>query len=288
MSAIVCGKRSFFEDIDAASSSPAAASPPAYKKFRCSSSTSPVRFTYPTPIQMSLVDQLKALFPDLEIQILEKALEESLNDLDLAKKNLHEFCLGHANGMTGTSAEENALGHANDMTGTSAEENETMERVVTQTDGDSVPLQEPQTQNNLPADGAEWVDLFVREMINATSIDDAKSRAATILESLEKSISSRARVEAAHSFHKENVMLKEQIEVVLRDNIILKRAVAIQHERQKENDEKNQEVQHLKQLLAQYQEQLRTLEANNYALTLRLQHAQMSNSIPRRFHPDVF
>lgn len=63
-------------------------------------------------------------------------------------------------------------------------------------------------------------------------------------------------------------MLKEQIEVLLRDNMILKRAVAIQHERQKENDEKNEEVQHVKQLLAQYQEQLRTLEVTALNFTL--------------------
>lgn len=54
--------------------------------------------------------------------------------------------------------------------------------------------------------------------------------------------------------------MKEQIEVLLRENTILKRAVAIQHERQKEYDERNQEVQQLKQLIAQYQEQMRTLE----------------------------
>lgn len=58
------------------------------------------------------------------------------------------------------------------------------------------------------------------------------------------------------------MMLKEQMEVLLRENVILKRAVAIQHERQKENDERNQEVQQLKQLLMQYQEKLRTLEAS--------------------------
>lgn len=58
----------------------------------------------------------------------------------------------------------------------------------------------------------------------------------------------------------ENIILKEQIEVHIRENSILKRAVAIQHERQKEYDDRNQEVQHLKQLVAQYQEQLRTLE----------------------------
>ncbi|XP_047958490.1 uncharacterized protein LOC125203994 [Salvia hispanica] len=271
MSAVVCGKRSFFDD-DAAASSPASASPPAYKKFRCSSSTSPVRFTYSPPVQTSSVDQLKALFPELEVQLLEKAMEESVEDLDLAIKKLNEFCRGHGNDKIGTSAEENA----------------TMEKVASQTSGDSVPLQESQTQNNPLADGAEWVDLFVREMMNATSIDDARFRAASILENLEKAISSRASVEAAQSFHKENLTLKEHIEFLLRDNAILKRAVAIQHERQKENDEKSLEVQHVKQLLAQHQEQLRTLEANNYALTLRLQHAQLSNSFGGRFHPDVF
>ena len=56
------------------------------------------------------------------------------------------------------------------------------------------------------------------------------------------------------------MQLKEQIEVLLRENTILKRAVAIQHERQKEFEDKNLELQHLKQLVAQYQEQLRTLE----------------------------
>ncbi|KAI3455301.1 hypothetical protein Pfo_011964 [Paulownia fortunei] len=272
MSAIVCGKRSFFEDIDAAASSPKSASPPAYKKFRCSSSTSPVRFTYSPPVQTSPVDQLKALFPDTEIQLLEKALEESGNDLDLAIKSLHKLCVGHSKGNSCSTAEENTI----------------MEKGAAPTGGDAVPLQEPQVQNNLPANGAEWVDLFVREMISATSIDDARSRAASILESLEKYISSRASAEATQSFHKENVMLKEQIDVLLRDNVVLKRAVAIQYERQKENDERNQEVQQLKQLVAQYQEQLRTLEVNNYALTLHLHQAQQSNSIPGRFHPDVF
>lgn len=56
------------------------------------------------------------------------------------------------------------------------------------------------------------------------------------------------------------MMLKQQIEGLVRENTILKRAVAIQHERQKEFEERNQELQHLKQLVSQYQEQCRTLE----------------------------
>lgn len=82
--------------------------------------------------------------------------------------------------------------------------------------------------------------------------------------------------------------LKEQIETVIRENSILKRAVAIQHERQKDYENQNQEVEYLKQMVSQYQERLRTLEINNYALSMHLKQAQQSSSIPGRFHPDVF
>lgn len=57
-------------------------------------------------------------------------------------------------------------------------------------------------QNNLPTNGSEWVDLFVSEMMNASDMDDAKARASRILEVLEKSIASRAGVEAAEGFQK--------------------------------------------------------------------------------------
>ncbi|KAL6568007.1 hypothetical protein OROHE_003691 [Orobanche hederae] len=267
MSVAVCGKRPFFEDTDAAI-------PPAYKRFRCSSWTSPTGVTYSPPLQSSLVDQLRALFPYTEIQLLEKALEESSNDLDLASKSLYELCFENCKGNSGSTTEENA----------------TMDNVAgsKSTLGDSAPFQDRRAHNNMSADGAEWVDLIVKEMVSATSIDDARSRAASVLQSLEKSISSRANAEVAESFRKENLAVKEQIEVLLRDNVILKRAVSIQHERQKENDARNQEVEQLKQLVAQQQEQLQTLEVKNYALALHLHQAQQSNSIPGRFHPDVF
>lgn len=57
-------------------------------------------------------------------------------------------------------------------------------------------------------------------------------------------------------------MLKGQVEGLIQNNNILKRAVAIQHERQKEYDEKNQEIPHLKQTILQYQERIRTLEVS--------------------------
>ena len=66
----------------------------------------------------------------------------------------------------------------------------------------AVNVQNPLAPENLPVDGAEWVNLFVREMMSATSVDDAKARASKLLEVLEKSISKRAAEEAAQSFHK--------------------------------------------------------------------------------------
>jgi hypothetical protein len=59
------------------------------------------------------------------------------------------------------------------------------------------------------------------------------------------------------------MLLKEQMTAILSQNALLKRAVAIQHERQKEYDERSNEVQGLKQLVLQYQEQLRTLEVTD-------------------------
>ncbi|KAL5575566.1 hypothetical protein UlMin_017420 [Ulmus minor] len=260
MSAVVCGsKRSFFEDLPP--------SPPLSKRLRCSS-TSPIRFSTP-----SLLDHLRAVFPHMDSQLLERALEECGNDMDAAIKSLRELCLG--------SAEKN-LDPARNA-------DEIVEKGAFVSEGNVAASENPSVpENNLPVDSAEWANLFVSEMMNATSTDDARARATRVLEILEKSISARAGTEAIQNFQKENMLLKEQLEGLMRENTILKHAVAIQHERQKQYEDKNNELQHLKQLLAQYQEQIRTLEVNNYALTMHLRQAQQSSSIPGRYHPDVF
>ncbi|KAI5381264.1 hypothetical protein KIW84_UN0878 [Lathyrus oleraceus] len=123
--------------------------------------------------------------------------------------------------------------------------------------------------NNLPADGAEWIDFF-----NAGG-----SR---------ESISERAKAEATDSLQKENLMLKQQIEVLIKEKNSFKNAFRIQHERLSDYDNKNQELQQLKQLASQYQEQIRTLEMNNYALGMHLRQAQQSNGFQGNFPPDVF
>ena len=50
-------------------------------------------------------------------------------------------------------------------------------------------------------DGSDWVGLFVREILNASNIDDARARASRALEVLEKSIRARAGAEVAQNFH---------------------------------------------------------------------------------------
>jgi len=69
-------------------------------------------------------------------------------------------------------------------------------------DGNASASENQSTLNSLPADGAEWIDFFVREMMVATSVDDARARAARMLEVLEKSISERARAEATDALQK--------------------------------------------------------------------------------------
>lgn len=266
--AAVCGsKRAFFEDLAAESTSP-----PVFKRLRCSSSSSPTRFSHLSPQTPSLLDHLGAVFPGIDIQLLERALEECGNDLDSAIKRLHQHCLGSSEENVSPAKESNAI----------------TEKGSSTTNGEAASSENLSGPNSLPVDGVEWVELLVKEMHDSPTMEVAKARATRVLETLEKSISARATEEASQCFHKQNMMLKEQYEAMIRDNTILKRAVAIQHERQKEFDDKNQELQHLKQLVSQYQEQMRTLEVNNYALTMHLKQAQQSSSMPWRFHPDVF
>lgn len=67
--------------------------------------------------------------------------------------------------------------------------------------GDPPSTKNPAAQTHLPADGNEWVDLFVREMASSSNMDDARARVSRTLEALEKTIRAQAGAEAAKSFH---------------------------------------------------------------------------------------
>ncbi|KAI4377332.1 hypothetical protein MLD38_014977 [Melastoma candidum] len=272
---IVCGKRSYFEELGggtsshsssassaSASSSGVSSSSPPEKRIRCS----PIRFSAPRQGLGALIEQLGLIFPGMDKELLEKKLEECGDDLDSANKSLYELHFGSANNQLNSASDrpDMALG--------------TSDAHVQSHDDQSAP-------QNSPHLNAEWVELFVREMASATDMNDARARAVMALELLEKSILARAAGEASQQ---ENIVLKQRLEALIQENSILKRAVAIQHERQKDYDDKSRELDHLRQLISQYQEQLRTLEVNNYTLTMHLKQALQGNSMPGRFNPDIF
>lgn len=260
MSAIVCGKRSsIFEEIPSPSSSSS-------KRIRCSSSSSPVRFS---GSPLFLIDRLIAIFPHMDIKLIEQAAENSGHDLDLAIKSLNDLRLGCAENIPVT-------------TNTSSD---THPQVRSDEGGSTV---DQSLTKGLPMDGAEWVEYFVREMSAASDVQDARLRASRALEAFEKTVFANAKADASQHFQQENSVLKEQVQALLQENGILKRAVSIQYERQKEFEAKSDEVQQLKQLLSQCQENIRTLEVNNYALAMHLKQAEQNNSIPGRFNPDIF
>ncbi|XP_060172042.1 uncharacterized protein LOC132603141 [Lycium barbarum] len=261
MSAILCGKRSnFFEDLQ---------SPPVPKRIRCSS------FSPPRSHYLSAIDHLLSLFPHMDKQLVERALQECGDDLDSAIKRLNELRLGSAENL-------GPLGGRSDAT------QETSTQILTQGNGGPTPVEDSSAAKELHMEKTEWVEVIVREMSSASNIDDAKARASRVLEVYEKSICAHAAEASARVFQQENIMLKQQLEATIQENAILKRAFTIQRERQKEFEDRGDEVNQLKQMVAQYQEQLRTLEVNNYALTMHLKQAQQSSSIPGRFNPDVF
>ncbi|TVU10820.1 hypothetical protein EJB05_44372, partial [Eragrostis curvula] len=308
MSAAVCGKRasSYFEDHQQQQHLPyAAASPPPSKRARFRGGTpSP-----PRPrggADPGLVAAIRARFPAANIEVIiticpdlhsacrlssalrfsagsrcfiEKALQECGNDLDSATKFLLNQCV--------ESAECNVAQEYQSPVGMSTEGQVPAEGIL---DGNEVAAPEESVPyaDSLPSSSAQWVDILVNEMMTASSTDDAKARASRVLEVFESSMTSRIGADVLQSFQKENSVYKEQFEAVIKENTILKKAVAIQHERQKEHEERSQELQQLKQLVVQYQEQVRSLEVNNYALSMHLRQAQQGSSIPGHFNRHIF
>ncbi|KAJ6919390.1 hypothetical protein NC651_013373 [Populus alba x Populus x berolinensis] len=150
------------------------------------------------------------------------------------------------------------------------------------------PKENPVPKDPVPASGEQWVDLLVKEMTSATSVDDAKTRAGRVLEMLQKVISDQVTEEAAKGFETENYALKDRVEALCQENGVLKRAVVIQHEMLKEGEEKEKELKQFKEMVEHYQEKVRMLEVNNYALSVHLNQALQGNSLGGRCNPDVY
>lgn len=70
----------------------------------------------------------------------------------------------------------------------------------------TVPSEDPILECDLPVDGSGWVELLLKQMTSAASIDDARARASRVLESLEKSISLRAAAESTQNIQKVGII----------------------------------------------------------------------------------
>ncbi|KAG6486927.1 uncharacterized protein LOC122009294 [Zingiber officinale] len=225
----------------------------------------------PLPPPQSPLDLLRARFPDLDVELVQRVFETTGSNLDIAIKNLIEL-VSTSHGSQGKGLDSILVNDSGPI-------------------APDVPVPSEGMLNttiNLPVDGPGWVELLLKELTSASDMNDAKTRASKILEMFEKFVAAHAIHEPLDSLCKENKNWKEQVEVLLHENNILKRAVAIQHERQKTFDTQDEEVQQLKQMLSQYKEQIKILEMNNYALGMHLKLAQESSLLPGRPHPDVF
>ncbi|KAJ8503766.1 hypothetical protein OPV22_004652 [Ensete ventricosum] len=264
MSAGICGKRLGLEEIFG---SPLP-SPPSAKRSRCSRYGSPVHHSN-SDFGLGSEDKLSILlrmFPAMDRKVVEAVLNTQDHRIDDAIKSLHALCLGDGSlsteGVSPDLQSDDSVGFVNSQTSGQKVE-------VSENDGENF-------QSGEAGKGTSWVDIFVKEMMNASDWGDRRCRAMKILEAFEGNVVAQTTAVVEN----ESNLLKEQLHCLVRDNQILKRAVAIQHERNSENEEKIREVQHLKHAICQYQEQVRALEMHNYSLKIHLQKAQEANSIP--------
>lgn len=136
----------------------------------------------------------------------------------------------------------------------------------------------------------QWVGDLVSEMTQATSVPDAKNRAAAILQSFEQTV-------LEHSTSTQPQQLTE----AQRENVILKRAVGIQNAKIQDlmlmlsnnngGGGSAEEVAQLRATVQELQQRLHAAEVQNYSLQLHLRQATDGDSDPMQSvfrNPDVF
>ncbi|KAF6140778.1 hypothetical protein GIB67_020514, partial [Kingdonia uniflora] len=241
--------------------------------------------------------------------VVETVLSTHNQKIEDAVESLNALCLGD---VSASQRLDSTVANNASITGTESSGASMQNREDVHNNG-------PTNESRDPTDWSSWVDIFVQEMMNASDLDDARSRASRILESFERSVINHSRASgevynfyfldtmnsqlpiyfpSQHYFcrlevngdkrdalcffvfsvcylylltvlltwlnnllwQQEIASLREHLQSLVRDNQILKRAVAIQHERNLEQEEKAKEVEQLKHVIIQYQEQVRTLE----------------------------
>ncbi|KAJ8605205.1 hypothetical protein CTAYLR_000430 [Chrysophaeum taylorii] len=137
----------------------------------------------------------------------------------------------------------------------------------------------PKSSPHSPQSPEDWVEAFVGEMQQSRDVADAKHRAARALTAFEAFVSARA---------------ADKVNRLDRENLVLKRAVAIQAQRLAEaRDDKQRDAHLISQLKKQADDQnekLKQAQLSNYSLSVHLRRATDSHGFAGTggFHPDVF
>ncbi|KAG8075170.1 hypothetical protein GUJ93_ZPchr0006g42804 [Zizania palustris] len=146
------------------------------------------------------------------------------------------------------------------------------------------------SEMNIPSNGYEWAELVVREMSNVVDVADAKNRVFRILELFERCSAQCSSPAETRKMCEEHKILKHMLGGLLKQNIILKRAFRIQHNRLNDYDRQmSQERSQLKQITDKYEEQIKALESKNYILSFHLAQAkQHDDRVSGNGNPDIF
>mmetsp|Transcript_24022 Transcript_24022/g.71267 ORF Transcript_24022/g.71267 Transcript_24022/m.71267 type:complete len:284 (-) Transcript_24022:2446-3297(-) len=233
----------------------------------------------PVGLSPSSLLALTSIFPGMEEQTLVAVLSDCGDNIDQAIKVLGQLRLvaDDAGPSTGPSSGQATPG-----------------RVGTPLGLDEDVFQQHQQQQRLPTEQVassshglqspdDWVDALVREMASATSVDNARARAAVILSEFAKWSAAQQHGSAEKS------MLLAKLNDVQRENHILKRAVQIQNAKLNEKSAAEAELGQMSAVMAQYREQIRTLELSNYSLTMHLQQATAGGTLEGSGRPpDVY
>lgn len=234
------------------------------------------------PFHPNTLAALRALFPGMDEQAVTAVLAECGNDIDAAIRRLTQLKIETTDPPNATGAAPSpppqATPDRQQQPGSSGMQSEGYGAAGAAPAG-------PQTAD-------DWVEALVVEMAAAKDIPDAKLRATKVLHAFEQFMSKRMKKDAGADLGGASTStsgLQPRLEEVLRENAILKRAVQIQNARMQEAGQKEEELAGLRQMVAQYQERLRSLELSNYSLALHLQKAtDAAAPPPNHRRPDVF
>merc|ERR1719265_2583556 len=106
----------------------------------------------------------------------------------------------------------------------------------------------------------DWVRAFVQEMQSSADVDDAHARATRVMQAFEAAVRGAvvAEEDVADGVAMQNGSegRKRRLVRLAEENLILKRAVAIQNARQQESGELQRQILELQRACAGYQEQL--------------------------------